>query len=166
MRTTRMLGMTAVLLCASLIFGSPSAFAAGAMDPPAGGDSGSSESSGGHDADPPEVADVDPPQVEGFDPPAPSAPRIQQPADPGGDFVPAGAAIDAGVMNPWWVITDFKGRCALAHQPTFDLGYLLKGPFGTFAGGAAEMGAQGAPGWPVPVPAPASGAPSGSCTLT
>jgi hypothetical protein len=67
-------------------------------------------------------------------------------------------------MNPWWVITDFQGRCALAHKPTFELGHLLAGPFTTFAAGAAAMGERGAPGgWPVPVPVPAPGAPPGPC---
>jgi hypothetical protein len=173
MRTTRMLGMTAVLLCGSLIFGSPSAFADGAMDPPSGGDSTSSGCCGGHDADPPEVAHVDPPEVEQFDPPevahvdppAPPPPPIDQSADPGDDFVkPVGAPIDDGIMNPWWVITDFKGRCALAHQPTFELGSLFKGPFTTFGAGAVEMGLLGAPGgWPAPVPPPAPGAAPGPC---
>jgi hypothetical protein len=148
MRITRMLGVTAVLLCGSLIFGSPSAFADGPMDPPSGGDSSSSDGHDGHDVDPPEAEDpdppevqhVDPPDVEDFDPPQvkhvdPPPPPIHQPADPGDDFVkPAGAPIDDSTMNPWWVITDFQGRCALAHVPTFELGFLLKGPFTTFGG--------------------------------
>ena len=183
MRTTRMLGVTAVMLCASLLLGSPLAFACGPSVPPSGGDSSSSSSAGGDDSDPPEVDGLDPPGVDDSEPidppvqvgPTPAAP-VHQPVEPGGDFVPAGApgddfvpagaAIDDGIMNPWWIITDFKGRCALAHQPTFELGNLLKGPFTTFGAGAVEMGALGAPGgWPAPATPPAPGAPPGLCTV-
>jgi hypothetical protein len=51
-------------------------------------------------------------------------------------------------MHPWWIITDWQGNFALAQQPTFELGHIAKGPFFTFAAGAAEMALLGVPGWP------------------
>jgi hypothetical protein len=59
-----------------------------------------------------------------------------------------GAPAGEDFINPWWIITDWKGNFALAHLPTFELGYLFEGPFFTFGAGAAEMALLGVPGWP------------------
>ena len=87
--------------------------------------------------------------------PGPCAGPAAPPAPPAPLASPAGG----GTMDPWWIITDFKGKCALAHLPTFELGYLFKGPFTTFGADAAGMGLLGAPGFSAPAP----GAPLGPC---
>jgi hypothetical protein len=50
-------------------------------------------------------------------------------------------------MNEWTVYTDNEGHFTLAKQPTGAFMFPHKGPFATFAEGAAEMKALGVPGW-------------------